>query len=47
MWLVEHLPLVAIDAIPIDVPQMLKRRRAELERTPIEHHCPTGIINAP
>ena len=47
MRLVEQLPLLAVDAIPVHIPEPIERRSTELKRTAIKHHSPALLINAP
>ena len=47
MGLVKERAFNAINAVPIDIFETFERGRAELERTAIEHHCPTHLVNAP
>ena len=47
MWLIKERTFHAVYAVPIDISEAPEFRRAELERTAIEHHRPTRLINTP
>ena len=47
MRLIEERTFHAVYAVPIDISEAPEFRRTELERTTIEHHRPTRLINTP
>jgi hypothetical protein len=47
MRLVEKRVFNAVNAVPVHIPEPLERGCTELERTAVEHHSPTYLVNAP